>query len=1179
MKVGWKTTIATGALLMIVVALGGTAAAQMSRAAAAITFLVLGTQMVRANRGRSSRPWLYVVAGAALALTSALVRWVHGAQVGDLYVYPSPADILGYLSYVLFIAGCVAAVRSRTIERDTPNAVDSLIAALVAGLVLYTVVLSDYVADESMPLTDRIGNLTYSVLTVALIGVVVRVWFGPGVRNGSYYLMAWASIGVVLNDVLLLAGNSGQAYAFDAAAFVAPASFMLAAAAVQHPGALLLTERPEYSDRTLSRGRLVFLLFALAIGPMLLLNPVWRDSALDRTVIISTTAALVLGVFARMAFVALDWEHSARREGELRGLAARFSAMTQPETVIAASLRAALDVTANGAASTAVIYERDSLARFVVAAASGKSSRQISDLEVADAETSKFLDACLVEDGVRSAEEVKSFYNKAIDGGSGVYFVVAAPIARRGGDSAVLVVTSPRLIRREREMAIASIATQLGLALDGLSAAERAHQARSDRRFRALVENSSDVVIVIDDDESIGFVSPTVDRLLGRAETDLIGQPLMDLVFDPDCSQLEQLLDSPASASGSAMSVEARLLHANGNRQWFEIEARDISHESEVGGVVVTARDISDRRMAEANLLRSEARFRLMVQHSHDIVAVINDDDLITYVSPSVERILMLSVEDLLGHSVFDLLSVTESERLRRALFAMDPAAFEVFVQGGDGLVHALDVKATDMRSQPEVQGTVLAMRDVTERKSLERDLLHQAQHDHLTGLANRVAFSRAVTEALHLAPANRAISPMSPACGQRPVVGTQGQSLTGVLFVDLDGFKVINDSLGHIAGDQVLVVVADRIRETLRASDRAARLGGDEFGVLVTHAATVEQITRVADRLREALARPVRVGKHQFRLTASIGIVVEVDEGRGCEDLLRAADLAMYEAKQAGRDQWALFEPQMEVSAAEELFLKSSLSLAMDRDEFVLHYQPIVDLDSGTIVGAEALVRWHDPKRGLISPALFIPAAEESGLICDIGRWVASRAANDLAEWRLAGHDLYCSINVSGRQISDADFADEFVDLITTTVDPACVVVELTESVLADPGTRDVFERLADNGIRVALDDFGTGYSALSYLQSFPIDLIKIDRAFVSRLGTTRDSGLVQAILDVASSIGATTIAEGIEDGREMKILQDLGVGLGQGYHFARPIDSVEFAKLLHDHAELPQFPKQSAG
>ncbi len=354
-----------------------------------------------------------------------------------------------------------------------------------------------------------------------------------------------------------------------------------------------------------------------------------------------------------------------------------------------------------------------------------------------------------------------------------------------------------------------------------------------------------------------------------------------------------------------------------------------------------------------------------------------------------------------------------------------------------------------------------------------------------------------------------------------------------------------------------------------------AARLGGDEFAVLLGGVNDENDIIDVADRIRKVISQPVLVGQHDFRMTASIGIAIGGAGSRAGDDLLRSADLAMYRAKHGGKNRHELFQAYMEVSAVQELELKTALRRAIDRHEFILYYQPIVDLASSRIYGVEALIRWEDPIRGLISPASFIPVAEETGLINEIGMWVARQASADLARWRSEGHDLYCSINVSGRQMREPGFSREIIDVVLASgADPKTIVIELTESVLASVGISAVFDDLHREGFRIALDDFGTGYSALQYLQSFDIDIIKIDRSFVTALGETKNGTVVQAVIDMATNIGAQTLAEGIENPDELRLLKGLGVQLGQGYYFSKPIPEAELLQLLAENGTSERSP-----
>ncbi|OWY63466.1 hypothetical protein B7486_52975, partial [cyanobacterium TDX16] len=432
-----------------------------------------------------------------------------------------------------------------------------------------------------------------------------------------------------------------------------------------------------------------------------------------------------------------------------------------------------------------------------------------------------------------------------------------------------------------------------------------------------------------------------------------------------------------------------------------------------------------------------------------------------------------------------------------------------------------------------------------------------QALHDTLTGLGNRAMFTGRVTEALEQS--------------------SDRLDSVSVLFVDLDDFKTVNDSLGHAVGDQLLVVAAERLRECLRVTDTAARLGGDEFAVLLEHAYGQSEVIQVAERILESLRQPIVIGAREIVVTASVGIAMNADRIPSAEVLLRNADMAMYLAKDRGKARFEVFEDEMHASVFERLELKAALARALDAsDELVLHYQPIVSLASGRVTGVEALVRWQHPERGLLAPGSFIPLAEETGLIVPLGRWVLEEAARMLSRWRrdVPGADnLTMSVNLSVRQLESPTIVADIVQILERTgLPPGCLVLEITESLLVDEHST-MPERLGELraiGLSLAVDDFGTGYSSLGYLQRFPIDIIKIDRSFVDGLGQNgNEPGVVRAIIDVARRIGARTVAEGIEGAEQLKALKKLRCDSGQGFYFARPMPASDFTERLADSAE----------
>jgi diguanylate cyclase (GGDEF)-like protein/PAS domain S-box-containing protein len=447
-----------------------------------------------------------------------------------------------------------------------------------------------------------------------------------------------------------------------------------------------------------------------------------------------------------------------------------------------------------------------------------------------------------------------------------------------------------------------------------------------------------------------------------------------------------------------------------------------------------------------------------------------------------------------------------------------------------------------------EVRYLIASGIDITERQKLQAQLEHQAFHDALTGLPNR----RFLVERL-----------------RRALEGKRARPIA-LMFIDLDDFKVANDTLGHAGGDVVLVEVARRLRRALRTPDLPARLGGDEFALLMEDVEDPAVAAAVAERLLGALRRPIRVRGTEVHVAASIGIAVGDGRGKRGEELLRNADLAMYAAKAKGKDGWAVYEPSMHAELAERRETAHLLQRAVDQDEFVLQYQPIVDLEQGRVVGVEALVRWDRPGTGLLGPASFIGIAEETGLIVPIGTVVLRRALKDAVCWVRDRADApWLSVNLSARQFADPGLVGLVADALTESgLDPTRLVLEITESSLMQDSevTIERLSALKALGIRLAVDDFGTGYSSLSYLRRFPIDILKIDGSFVNASiePSGRELTLASAIVAIGASLGLETIAEGIETREQQEALVSLGCRLGQGFLFARPVGAASLPALL---------------
>jgi len=401
---------------------------------------------------------------------------------------------------------------------------------------------------------------------------------------------------------------------------------------------------------------------------------------------------------------------------------------------------------------------------------------------------------------------------------------------------------------------------------------------------------------------------------------------------------------------------------------------------------------------------------------------------------------------------------------------------------------------------------------------------------------------------------------------------GADGRGVA-VLFLDLDGFKSINDTLGHSAGDDLLVTVAERLQSVVRAADTVARFGGDEFAILLEDAAPADEIA-LAERVNDVVQGLVELQGERVHIAASVGIARLDDNTTTAEQVLRNADLAMYQAKATGAGGYAVFHPEMHAGLVERVRLESDLRTAVAENQFVVHYQPMISMRTGQITGVEALVRWQHPERGLIPPAAFIPIAETSGLIRDIGLFVLREACEQTLRWQATCPDaeaLKISVNVSPRQLLHDDFPELVRQVLDDTGLPAPqLTLEMTESVLIDNGGESLrmLNRLHDIGVRLAIDDFGTGYSSLSYLHRFPVDVLKIDRSFVERLSTGRDAALVHTILRLGHTLQLETVAEGIERPQEMLILRRQGCTTGQGFHFSPPVEAEALGDLLRESA-----------
>ncbi|MBN1321907.1 MAG: EAL domain-containing protein [Thermoleophilia bacterium] len=567
---------------------------------------------------------------------------------------------------------------------------------------------------------------------------------------------------------------------------------------------------------------------------------------------------------------------------------------------------------------------------------------------------------------------------------------------------------------------------------------------------------------------------------------------------------------------------------------------------------VVKRLNAAHRVMTERQI---ESRSRALVQNASDIVTIVEIDGTVKYQTPSVARVLGFEPEDLVGSRLTEIVHPNDVPRVDSFLaeVASQPKAVkpvEWRLRSASGAWLAAETTGSNLLEDPDVQGVVLTTRDVSERKALQEQLTQQAFYDSLTGLPNRALFSDRIEHVL--ARADR----------QRLTVA--------ILFIDLDDFKNVNDSLGHAAGDELLVLVAQRLLGFLRVEDTAARLGGDEFAVLLEGKTSALHASHVAERIVEGLRHPFTIGPRRVFVSASIGIAIRSSAHETSEEMLRNADLALYAAKAEGKNLSRVYEPEMHQAVRERLELEAELRRALDGDEIVVHYQPILRTGDGRIVGVEALARWEHPTRGLLLPDEFIPLAEETGLIVPLGATVLAQACRCVQDWYRMGVDpeLTLSVNLSPRQLRHPGLTDDIIDSVKEAgFDPKRLILEITENVLLDesPDTMSTLACFKSYGIRIAIDDFGTGYSSLSYLRSYPIDILKMPRVFVQGFdGDLEESALAETVLSLGGSLKMEVVAEGIESKEQLDRLVALDCDMWQGFLDSHPEEAALVTERL---------------
>jgi len=683
--------------------------------------------------------------------------------------------------------------------------------------------------------------------------------------------------------------------------------------------------------------------------------------------------------------------------------------------------------------------------------------------------------------------------------------------------------------------------------------------ANRDWMVQTLLANLDGMVYRCRDDAdwTMEFVSEGCTRLTGYPPEDLLlnGRVSYEQLTHPDDRQRVRETINAAVAKGRRFQVEYRIQHADGRVRWVwehGIGVRDQSGRiTAIEGIV---EDISARVEAEHALREAERRYRSLFDNAIEGIFRTTPDGRYLDANPALARIygfatpqeLVASLRDIKSQLYVDSGRREEFMRIVKARGEISGFESRVYRKNGDTIWISENARAVfdDEGRVLHYEGTV---EDITERRHNQARIEQRANYDALTGLANRSLLNDRLQQAIYTA-------------------ATYGARLA-VVFVDLDRFKFVNDTLGHDVGDRLLQVMAERLTAAVAETDTVARLGGDEFVLLLHGHAGQDTVATVLERLLPTIAAPLRYGQSDLEVTCSIGVALYPDDGSDPATLLKHADSAMYRAKEQGRNNFQFFTEELNRAIKERFDLESQLRRALERGQFELHYQPRVDLATQRIIGAEALIRWHVPGRGMVSPATFIPVAEEIGLIGQISEWVLEAACAQNKRWIDAGLPCAVSVNISPQQFRGDALVPLIARVLTETrLDPGSLEIEITESTVMHAGERmvETLHAIRKLGVHIAVDDFGTGYSSLSYLKRFPVDRLKIDRSFVQHITDADDAVIVRAIIALGHNLGLKVLAEGVETEEQLAFLRANDCDELQGYYISKPVSAWQMTKLL---------------
>jgi diguanylate cyclase (GGDEF)-like protein/PAS domain S-box-containing protein len=661
---------------------------------------------------------------------------------------------------------------------------------------------------------------------------------------------------------------------------------------------------------------------------------------------------------------------------------------------------------------------------------------------------------------------------------------------------------------------------------------------------RALLDAIPNPVYFKDLQGRYGVYNRAFDELFGGGRN-WIGRTVQDM-FGDDAAREHQDRDRPLLERPASTTYEMLVPTASGEtRQMLYNKVSFVDQRGEVAGLIGVITDVTRYKETERALEASEARFRVLTESSLDLISVVDADLRILYQSPALRHLLGYEPADTVGRNVSELIHQDDMEHVRAALRriiearqSIEPVEFRI--RHRDGMWRTFESLGTNCLSNPHIHGVVFNSRDVTDRKVIQQRIQHLAYHDNLTGLPNRSLLQDRLAHSIARAErSNRKVA---------------------VLFIDLDNFKNINDTLGHDVGDELLRQVSRKLSECVRLEDTIARQGGDEFIVLLDSLEDGRGASIVAQKILNSLRQPFVLSGTEQHVSGSVGIALYPEDGRDAQTLMKNADTAMFHGKGLGKNTYQYFTAQMNIAVKRRMTLESALRRAVMQKDFVLNYQPQINLETGEIIAVEALVRWKTEDSGTVMPGDFIPLAEETGLINEIGEWVLREGCRQAKEWQSMGlTQRRMAINLSARQFSDRGFLDMVTRVLAETgLEPECLELEITESQVMrqTEGMIMLLNKLSEMGVQLAIDDFGTGYSSLSYLKRLPIQKLKIDQSFVRDITVDpNDTAIVVAIINMARSLDLETIAEGVETAGQLALLRSKGCRVGQGFYFSAPV------------------------